>query len=48
MTVEFCTDCPGNGGTLIPNTSFTWTAIPDDGFVYILRKRSVICNGLLG
>ena len=36
VSVSLYTDCPGNGGTLIPGTSGTWTAVPDDGFIYIL------------
>ena len=36
VTVELWTDCPGNGGTLIPNTTFTATGVPDDGYAYVL------------
>ncbi len=36
VTVELWTDCPGDGGTLIPDTSFTWMGIPDDGDVHLL------------
>ncbi len=36
VTVELYTDCPGNGGTLIPDTTFTWTDVPDDGYVHEL------------
>ncbi|UCG16069.1 MAG: matrixin family metalloprotease [Phycisphaerales bacterium] len=36
VSISLYTDCPGNGGTLIPGTSGTWTDIPDDDFVYIL------------
>jgi hypothetical protein len=28
------TDCPGEGGTLIPGTQQTWTGVPADGLVY--------------
>ena len=41
MTVELWTDCPGDGGTLIPDTTFDWLAIPDDGYVYILQVDPV-------
>ncbi len=37
VTVELWTDCPGSGGTLIPNTTFDWIGVPDDGFVYTLQ-----------
>ncbi len=36
VTVELWTDCPGNGGTVIPGTTFTFTGVPDDGYVYTL------------
>ena len=36
VTVELWTDCPGDGGTLIPDTTFIWTGIPDDGYLYLL------------
>ena len=36
VTASLYTDCPGNGGTLIPDTTATWTAVPDDGFIYAL------------
>ncbi len=36
VTVELWTACPGNGGTLIPGTTFTWNAVPDDGYVWEL------------
>ncbi len=36
VTVELWTDCPGNGGSVIPNTTFDWIGVPDDGFVYTL------------
>ena len=36
VTVSLYTDCPGDGGTLIPDTTATWTAVPDDGYVYTL------------
>ena len=36
VTVELWTDCPGNGGSVIPNTTFDWVGVPDDGNVYIL------------
>jgi hypothetical protein len=36
VTVELWTACPGAGGTLIPNTTFTWTGVPDDSYVHEL------------
>lgn len=36
VTVALWTDCPGAGGVDLPDTTFTWTGIPDDGFVYTL------------
>jgi hypothetical protein len=36
VTVSLYTDCPGDGGTLIADTTATWTAVPDDGYVYTL------------
>ena len=36
VTVELWTDCPGDGGTLIPGTTFTWTGIPNHGYVWTL------------
>lgn len=37
VTVELWTDCPGDGGTLIPDAQFNWTGVPDDGYVHILQ-----------
>ena len=36
VTTVLYTDCPGQGGVEIPGTASTITAVPDDGFVYIL------------
>ena len=36
VTVELWTACPGNGGSVIPNTTFDFTDVPDDGYVYEL------------
>lgn len=36
VTVTLYDACPGAGGVEIPGTSFTFNAVPDDGFVYIL------------
>ncbi|MCA9250649.1 MAG: hypothetical protein KDA54_05905 [Phycisphaerales bacterium] len=36
VTVGLYTDCPGNGGTVIPGTTFDWNGIPDDGNNYLL------------
>jgi hypothetical protein len=30
-------DCPGQGGVPIAGTETTWTAVPADGFIYILQ-----------
>jgi hypothetical protein len=38
VTVRLYTDCPGDGGTPIPGT-FSWSGIPDDGYVYTLRSN---------
>ncbi len=35
-TVSLYTDCPGNGGSIIAGTTFTWNGIPDDEYVYVL------------
>lgn len=36
VTVSLYDACPGAGGTIIPGTTFTWTAVPDDGYAYTL------------
>ncbi|MCP4593007.1 MAG: matrixin family metalloprotease [bacterium] len=36
VTAELYTDCPGNGGSVIPGTTASWTAVPDDGAIYTL------------
>ena len=42
VTVELWTDCPGEvGASVIAGTTFTWTAVPDDGYVYTLTVDPV-------
>jgi hypothetical protein len=36
VTVSLYDNCPGAGGTAIPGTTHTWTAVPDDGYVHEL------------
>ena len=36
VTIALYTDCPGDSGTQIPGTTFSFTNIPDDGFVHEL------------
>ena len=36
VTIALYTDCPGDGGTQIPGTVFSFSNIPDDGSVYTL------------
>lgn len=37
VTIGLWTGCPGAGGALIPGTTFTWTAVPDDSRAHRLR-----------
>lgn len=39
VTASLYTDCPENGGTVIPGTTGTWVDIPDDG-LYLLERES--------
>ena len=36
VTVILYDDCPATGGMPIPGATFTWLAVPADGFVYVL------------
>ena len=41
VTIALYTDCLGDGGTQIPGTVFSFSNIPDDGFVYTLVAAPV-------
>ncbi|MFH0982071.1 MAG: putative Ig domain-containing protein [Planctomycetota bacterium] len=36
VTAKLYTNCPGSGGTLISGATSTWTAVPDDDYIYVL------------
>ena len=41
VTAALWTDCPGNGGSVIPGTTFTWTGIPADATFWVLSVDSI-------